>query len=424
MRTGRLLAWLAVGGILAGGGYYVYQAQAPDGAARERPGARFRSMQANRAVPVLVAPARIADVPVHLEGVGTARALNMVTVRPQVDGQLLKIHFREGEDVKRGAVLAEIDPRTYRAQLDQALAKKAQDEAQLANARLDLERYERLAQSNAASKQQAGAARATVAQLTALVQADQAAIDNARTILDHTRVVAPIDGRTGLRMIDEGNLVRASDTTGIVTITQVKPIAVMFNLPQQQLAEVNKAFAQGPLPVEALGPDGRKAIDRGRLAVVDNLVDSTTGTVRLKAEFPNADLQLWPGQFVNVRLLLATLREVVTVPTAAVQRGPTGTFVFVAQADDTVAVRDVTVAQQDEAQAVIATGLTAGERVVTTGFSQLAAGTRISVATEGEGGVTPPQRPRRRDGAEPPQSGVRPEGKRKRRSEVTTGTGR
>jgi membrane fusion protein, multidrug efflux system len=425
MRFGKFLALLIVGGAIAGGTYYVYTAKAPEGQAKERPGARFRNMQANRAVPVLVAPARIADVPIYLDGVGTARALNTVTVRAQVDGQLMKLTFREGQDVKRGQVLAEIDPRTYQAQLDQAVAKKAQDEAQLANAKLDLERYERLALSNAATKQQADAARASVAQLTALVKADQAAIDNTRIILDYTKVIAPIDGRTGIRMVDEGNLVRGSDTTGIVSITQVKPINVLFNLPQQQLADVNKAFAKGALVVEALGPDGRKVIDAGKLDVVDNQVDSTTGTVRLKSEFPNADLQLWPGQFVNVRLLLETLKQVVVVPTAAVQRGPTGTFVFVAQADETVAVRDVTVGQQDDTQAVITAGVQAGERVVTTGFSQLAAGTRITVSTDAPG-VTPAERPRRRDGSETPQSGVRPgdgtprpEGERKRRRETT-----
>ncbi len=409
MRLSRILSVLIVGGILAGGGYW-YVTQSPDGQPKERPGARFRNMQANRPVPVLVAPARLADVPIYLDGVGTTRALNMVTVRPQVDGQLIKLGFREGQDVERGDLLAEIDPRTYQAQYDQAIAKKAQDEAQLANARLDLERYERLAASNAASKQQADAARASVAQLTALVKADQAAIDNAWTILGYTKVVSPIDGRTGIRMVDEGNLVRASDTTGLVTITQIKPITVLFNLPQQQLAEVNKAFAQGALSVEALGPDGRKVIDRGKLSVVDNQVDSTTGTVRLKSEFPNAELQLWPGQFVNVRLLLDTLKQVVVVPTAAVQRGPNGTFVFVAQDDNTVAVRDVTVTQQDDTQAVIPTGLKPDEKVVTTGFSQLAAGTRISIATDAAPGVTPPERPRRQEGV--PQSDARPDGQR------------
>jgi multidrug efflux system membrane fusion protein len=233
--------------------------------------------------------------------------------------------------------VARIDPTTYQAQLDQAVAKKAQDAAQLANARLDLDRYERLAASNAINRQQADTQRALAAQYAALVQADQAAIENAQAMLGYTTIVAPIDGRTGIRMVDEGNIVRASDSTGIVVITQVKPISVLFNLPQQELAQVNTAFAKGPLSVEAQRSDNDAVIDRGTLRVVDNQVDQSTGTVRLKAEFPNAELQLWPGQFVNVRLLIDTLRQVTVIPTGAVQRGPNGTFVYVVQPDSAVA---------------------------------------------------------------------------------------
>ncbi|NVO17956.1 MAG: efflux RND transporter periplasmic adaptor subunit [Rhodoplanes sp.] len=332
-------------------------------------------------VPVLAAPARTADVPVYFDGVGTTRALNIVTVRSQVDGKLLRLNFKEGEEVEKGFVLADIDPTIYQAQYDQAVAKKAQDEAQLANARLDLERYIRLAQTNAATKQQSDTQRATVAQLEAQVKSDQGAIDNTQAYLDYTKVVAPISGRTGIRLVDVGNLVKATDTTGIVVITQVKPISVIFTLPQQQLSAVNKAFTAEPLPALALGTDNRSILDRGVLQVIDNQVDSTTGTVRMRAQFPNADLQLWPGQFVNVKLLVDTLKNVVTVPTAAVQRGPNGTFAYVIGADDTVAVRPVTVTQQDDATAVVATGLEAGERVVTTGFAQLADGKRVIVSS-------------------------------------------
>lgn len=366
------------------------------------------------AVPVLAATAETADVPVYFDGVGTVRALNVVTVRSQVDGKLLKLNFTEGQDVERGFVLAEIDPTIYQAQYDQAVAKKAQDQAQLANARLDLERYVRLAQSNAATKQQADTQRATVAQLEAQVNADQAAIDNAKAYLDYTKVVAPISGRTGIRLVDVGNLVKAADTTGIVVITQIRPISVIFTLPQQQLATVNKAFSEGRLPVLALGTDNRTVLDRGVLQVIDNQVDSTTGTVRLRAQFPNADLQLWPGQFVNVKLLVDTLKQVVTVPTAAVQRGPNGPFAYVVKDGDKVAVTPVTVTQQDDTTAVVATGLAAGDRVVTTGFAQLADGKRVTVSGDGASpGVTPgpggppagtPPGARRRSGGGEPQA--------------------
>ncbi len=258
---------------------------------------------------MLAARAAVADVPVYLDAVGNTRALNTVTVRPQVGGQVVKVAFREGQDVKRGDVLAEIDPRTYQAQYDQAVAKKAQDEATLANARIDFDRYTRLAASNSGSKQQADTQKALVAQLEAQVQGDQAAIDNTKTMLSYTRIVAPIDGRVGLRMIDEGNLVQANDTNGLVVITQVQPISVLFNLPQQQFSQVSKAFAKGPLDVDAMAVDGKTFVDRGKLQVIDNQMDQTTGTIRMKAEFPNANLQLWPGQFINVRMLVDTLER-------------------------------------------------------------------------------------------------------------------
>lgn len=346
-------------------------------------------------VPVLATVARASDMPVYLDGVGTARALNTVTVRSQVDGKLINISFTEGEDVPKGFVLAKIDPTTYQAQYDQAVAKKAQDEAQLANARLDQERYTRLAATNAINKQQLDTQKALVSQLEAQIKLDQAAIDNARAILSYTDIVAPISGRTGIRLVDEGNLVRASDTTGIVVITQVRPISIFFNLPQQDLPELNKGLAEGPLPVDAFGADRKVPLDKGKVLVVDNQVDQTTGTVKVKAEFPNANLQLWPGQFVNVRVLIDTLRKVVVVPTAAIQRGPNGPFVYVVKDDNTVTVHRVTLTQQDDVGAVVATGLQAGERVVTTGFARLAEGTQVVVSSaEDAGQVAPGDRPR------------------------------
>jgi multidrug efflux system membrane fusion protein len=372
--------------VLAGAVYAVIQRQ-PE---RQRPGAgfgRFRTAQ-DQPVPTLAAAAKRADVPVYLDGVGTTRALNTVTVRSQVDGKLIKINFKEGQDVEQSYVLAEIDNTLYQAQLDQAIAKKAQDEAQLANARRDLERYTRLAATNALAPQQADTQRSLVEQFEALVQADQGAIDNARAILTYTKIVAPITGRTGIRQVDAGNIIRAGDATGIVTLTQLRPISVIFTLPQQQLSQVSAAMAQRQLTVEVFGADNKTVVDRGTLMVIDNQVDQSTGTLRLKAEFANTDLQLWPGQFLNVRLLVDTLRQVVVVPTAAVQRGPSGLFVYLVRDDNTVAMRPVTISQQDETQTVVTSGLQAGDRVVTTGFNQLSDGSKVVVG-DGEPGATP-----------------------------------
>jgi membrane fusion protein, multidrug efflux system len=339
-----------------------------------------RALRSDAPVPVLAAVANKADVPVWFDGVGSSRALNTVTVTAQVDGKLKSVNFKEGQDVDQDFVLAEIDASVYQAQYDQAVARKAMDEARLANARLDLERYAQLTQTNSATRQQYDTQRALVAQLEAQVQADQGAIDNAKAILSYTKITAPLAGRTGIRLIDAGNIVHAADTTGIVVITQIRPIAVIFLLPQQRLAQVSKAFAQGPLSVQALGDDNRTVVDRGTLTVIDNQVDQTTGTVKLKAEFPNKDVQIWPGQFVNVKLLVDTLRQVVVVPSAAVQRGPNGTFAYVTDGD-IVTVRPVTVAQQDDVEAVITAGIDEGERVVTTGFSQLTDGAKITIGT-------------------------------------------
>jgi multidrug efflux system membrane fusion protein len=379
--------------------YYVFSGSAP-----QRRAGRFA---AEGPVPVLVAAAARADVPVYLDAVGTIKALNTVTVRPQVDGKLLSVNFKEGDDVKKGDLLAKIDPVIYQAQLAQAMAKKAQDEAQLANSKIDLDRYERLSATAAINKQQADTQRALVAQNTALVQADQAAVDNAQAMLGYTTITAPIDGRTGIRTVDEGNYIRAADTgSSIVVITQLQPISVLFNLPQQDLSQVNAAFDKAPLNVDAQRSDNNAVIDHGVLRVVDNQVDQTTGTVKLKAEFPNAKLQLWPGQFVNIRLLIDTLKQVVVIPTGAVQRGPNGTFVYVVKDDNTVAVRPITVQKQDETQTVVSTGLDAPERVVTTGFVRLTDGSKVAIgsanapAAQGDG-----QRPQQQGGSQRQRGG-------------------
>ena len=369
-------------------------------------GSRRGGPSASEPVPVLATAARAADVPVYLDGVGTAKALNTVTVRSQVDGKIINISFTEGQDVPAGYVLAKIDPVTYQAAFDQTVAKKAQDESQLANARLDLDRYTRLAATNAVNKQQLDTQRALVSQLEAQVKLDQAAIDNARAILSYTEIVAPIAGRTGIRLIDVGNLVRGAEATGIVILTQLRPISVFFSLPQQNLPDLTKGMAEGQLPVDALTADGKSALDKGKVTVIDNQVDQTTGTVKLRAEFPNNDLQLWPGQFVNVRVLIDTLRQVVVVPTAAIQRGPNGPFVYVLKDGDTVTVRRVTLMQQNDVQAVVATGLQAGERVVTTGFARLTEGTQVAVSSaEDAGQVTTPVTRPRPDGTRGPRAG-------------------
>ena len=333
-------------------------------------------------VPVLAATPKIQDVPVYLDAVGTVRALNTVTVRAQVDGKLIAVNFVEGQDVKKGDVLAEIDPAIYQAQYDQTVATKAKDEALLANQRIDLVRYEQLAATNAGSKQQADTQRATVAQTEAQVKADQAQIDNARATLGYTKVVAPLTGRVGLRQVDQGNIIHAADTTGLVIITQLQPIAVWFSLPQQQIMRVNAAAAKSELQVDVFGNDGVTVIDTGVLKGIDNQVDPTTGTLKLKAELPNGKYQLWPGQFVNVRLKVETLSKALVVPTSAVQRGPAGTFSYVIDDGDLAHAKPVVVTQQNETQAVIASGLSPSDRVVTTGFANLSDGAKVVIGSE------------------------------------------
>jgi membrane fusion protein, multidrug efflux system len=360
--------------ILGGLGYIAWtslkQKQAANGARPDLP------------VPVLAATPRIQDAPVYLDGVGAVRALNTVMVRSQVDGKLIAVNFTEGQDVKKGDVLAEIDPAIYQAQYDQAVAKKAQDEAQLANQRLDLARYQQLSASNAGSKQQFDTQRAVVAQQEALIKADQAMIDNAQAMLGYTRIIAPLSGRAGLRQVDQGNIIHASDAIGLVIITQLQPIAVQFSLPQQQIVRVNAASAKGALTVDVFGNDGVTVIDTGTLKGIDNQVDPTTGTLRLKAEFPNANYQLWPGQFVNVRLKVDTIAKAIVVPTSAVQRGPAGTFSYVIGDGDIVTAKPVVVAQQDETNAVIASGLSPSDRVVTTGFANLSDGAKVIIGKD------------------------------------------
>src|SRR6202046_2891692 len=297
------------------------------------------SRNAPPAIAVDTATAKHSDVPIFLQGLGTVQAFYTVTVTARVDGEIQKIGFTEGQTVHKGDLLAQIDPRPNQAAYEQAVATKAKDAAMLANAKRDYDRYILLQPQDLASKQTVDTQRATVDQLHAQVQVDQAVIDNARTQLDYTRITSPIDGRTGVRLIDPGNIVRAAGTAGIVVVTQVQPISVVFTLPEEDLGTVGGALALGPVQVTTLSRDGDAMLDQGTLALIDNQIDQTTGTARLKATFPNTHNTLWPGEFVSGRLLVQTAKNALTIPSSAVQRGPTGVFTYVVMADSTVAVR-------------------------------------------------------------------------------------
>jgi multidrug efflux system membrane fusion protein len=334
-------------------------------------------------VPASAVPVQRQDVPIYLTGLGTVQAYNSVLVKSRVDGQIVKINFSEGKDVRTGDVLVEIDPRPYEAALDQAQANKLKDEAQLENARLDLDRLSRLVATNAVSKQQADAARALAAQLDATVKADQALIDMARTQLDYTRIRSPFDGRAGTRLIDIGNMVRATDTAGIVTINQLNPIYVNFALPADSLPPVRARLKGGDVPVTA---QDSNLVDlaTGTLAVIDNQVNTATGTVTYKATFANGDEALWPGQFVNVQVEIDVRRHVLTLPLRAIQQGPDGPFVFVVGPNQVVAKRPVKVGRSSKVTAIVDAGLQQGEMVVTDGQYRIQSGTRVDVLANPE----------------------------------------
>ena len=339
------------------------------------------------AVPVTVTKAQLQDVPVWLRGIGTVQALNTVTVRARVDGTLMQVPVTEGQLVKQGDLLAVIDPRPYQAALDQAMAKQAQDQAQLANAKLDLQRYSSLAKQDFASHQQVDTQRMQVDRSIAALQGDTAAIEAARLNVSYCYIMAPFDGRVGLRQIDPGNLVHASDVVGIMTITQVHPIAVLFTLPQRNLPAVMEAMAEGTLPAAAWTDDGQSELAKGSLLTPDNAIDTTTGTIRLKATFPNQRNRLWPGQAVETRLLVRTEHQVVAVPAQAVQRAQDALYVYIVKPDSTVQ-RQVVSAEDHGDVMVITKGIEAGQQIVLDGQSRLENGTLISAAS----GQPPPAR--------------------------------
>ena len=335
--------------------------------------------------PVIVVGGKVRqkDTPIYLDGIGTVAAFNTVTVRSQIDGTLQKVVFQEGQDVQAGDLLAQIDPRTQQAALDQTKAKQATDSAQLQNAERDMKRYDELYQNGRQliDEQTYNTQQALVAQLRATVQADAAGVGSAQVQLDYTHITAPIAGRTGLRQIDQGNVIHATDPNGLVVITELQPISVVFTLPQQNWPQIQKLITAGAqLAAIAYDRDSNTPLDEGVLSVVDNLIDTTTGTIKLKATFPNEKLVLWPGQFVNVRLRVEVRQDGVVVPSSVIQRGPQGAFAFVIKADSTVEVRVVQVVQIDGGVALISKGLEPGEQVVVDGQYKLQDGSAVTVA--------------------------------------------
>ena len=363
------LAWLVVIAAVGCGAYWGYLHLASN--------ANTAKAQVKAApVPVTTALVRKADFPVYLTGLGTVEPYNTVTVSSRVDGEITKVFFRQGQMVKEGDTLATIDPRPYQAALDQALAKKAADEATLKNATLNLARYKTLGEKEFASQQQVDTQQASVDQLQAEIKGDQAAIDNAQTQVSYTTIKSPLSGRTGFRLVDPGNIVHASGTAGIVTIVKLQPISVVFTAPEEDVPRINDAVAAGPAPIEALSSDGKTLLSKGRLSIVNNEVDPASGDIRMKARFDNEDNRLWPGLSVSTRLLVQTLKDSIVVPVDAVQRGPDGLFVYVVDGDK-AKITKVKVDQEGDGLSRIESGLAEGQTVIVAGQSRLADGSTI-----------------------------------------------
>jgi multidrug efflux system membrane fusion protein len=365
---------MVVAALVLAGGYAAWRHTAAAGHTEQAGDARVRAP----AVPVKIASVEKTDFPVFLTGLGTVQGFNTVVVRTRVDGQIDTIAFKEGQMVQAGDLLAQIDPRPFQASLDQAKAKKAQDEANIANANLDLQRFTKLGEF--ATKQQTDTQRSTVQQLTAQIAADDAAISNAQTQLGYATVKAPISGVVGFRQVDQGNIVNAATQTGIVTIAQVEPIAVIFTAPEAQLPDISQALAAHPLKVLALTTDGKKTLSEGTLAVVNNQVDTTSGTIRLKATFDNKDHALWPGLSVSTRLLVTTLKDAVVVPDDAVQHGADGLYAFAVGADNKAEMCRIKVGRSIDGRSVIEEGLSAGQRVIVAGQYKVQPGTLVATA--------------------------------------------
>ena len=329
------------------------------------------------AVPVVAGTVLQGDVPIYLRGVGTVIAYNNVIVRSQITGQIVKIAFNQGQAVHQGDLLAQIDPRPYQAQLDQAIANRDRDQAQLVNAQANLTRYTSLQQKGYASTQLVETQNAQLAQLQAMVKSDEGVIEQARANLSYTNLTAPIDGVSGIRQIDIGNIIHPTDPNGLVDVTQIQPISLIFSLPQTDFVEIQQQMVKGPLTVEAYSQDDKTKLDEGKLDLIDNQIVQTTGTIRLRASFPNGKRLLWPGELINARLLLETRRNGLTIPASAVQQGPNGSFVWVIGPDETVQTRPVVVSQLSEGQVLINSGLQADEKIVVDGQYRLVAGSHV-----------------------------------------------
>ncbi len=376
MSRSRAIRWVLLIAAIAALGYLGWQRfHGEDHQARAEAG---KPAPARPAVPVRTAAVEKVDFPVYLTGLGTVQGFNTVVVRTRVDGQINRIAFKEGQFVKEGDTLIEIDPRPYQAALDQAKAKKAQDEANLANANLDLQRYTKLGEF--ATRQQTDTQRSTVAQLTAQIQADTALIENAQTQLDYATVKAPISGIVGLRQVDVGNIVNAATQTGIVTIAQIEPITVIFTAPEDQLPDIKAALAAGSPETIALSTDGKRVLSTGKLALINNQVDTSSGTVRLKGVFDNKDHALWPGQSVSTRLLIATLKDATIVPDDAVQHGPNGLYAYTVNKENKAELRKIKVTRANDGRSVVDEGLAPGEQVITAGQFKVQPGTLVTTA--------------------------------------------
>jgi multidrug efflux system membrane fusion protein len=376
MAKSRTILWILLIAAVAAGGYFGWQHFGGGDQASQAQSAKKGT--ARKAIPVTTALVQKADFPVYLTGLGTVQGFNTVLIRTRVDGQIDKIAFTEGQSVKQGDLLAEIDPRPYQAVLNQAKAKKVQDEANIANAKLDLDRYTRLGEF--ATRQQLDTQHSTVDQLTAQIAADDAAIFNAQTQLDYTAIKSPIPGVAGLRLVDVGNIVNASTQTGIVTVAQIEPIAVIFTAPEDQLPYISDAQSGQPLKVIAITTDGKKPLAEGKLAVLNNQVDTSSGTIRLKALFDNKDHALWPGQSVSTRLLVKTLKDATVVPDDAIQHGTDGLYAYVVNSDNKAELRKVKVTQSIDGRSVVDEGLSPGLQVITGGQYKVQPGSLVSTA--------------------------------------------
>jgi multidrug efflux system membrane fusion protein len=370
MSRTRTIGWVLLIAAIGAAGYFGWQK-----VGAERSAQTAQKAPAPRPVPVKIAAVEKADFPVYLTGLGTVQGFNTVLVRTRVDGQINKIDFKEGQLVKEGDTLVEIDPRPFQAALDQAKAKKAQDEANLGNANLDLQRFTRLGEF--ATKQQTDTQRALVAQLTAQIAADQAAIENAQTQLDYATVKAPIAGIVGIRQVDVGNIVNAATQTGIVSIAQIEPITVIFTAPEDQLPEIQAALAVSPPKVIALSTDGKKELSTGTLALINNQVDTSSGTIRLKAVFDNKDHALWPGQSVSTRLLIKTLKDATVVPDDAVQHSNDGLYAYSVNTENKAELRRIKVTNSIDGRSVVDEGLSPGQQVITAGQYKVQPGTLV-----------------------------------------------